>query len=295
MIGKVTMVALALLLSTACVTVPLPTATATSIGIVSEDRELKKDLSDYISGKDGTFGMAVINLNDGRAVMIDEDTQFPAASLYKLLVMYRMYQAMDRGTLHPNDTITIQDEDVIQDEPDDGFAPGDTPTIQQAVEAMVTISSNATALALTREIGGAASVDAAAKELGMTNTDTVDDGLWTTPADVAHFLQLLANQSLVSQQASLQMLNLLLQQTINDRIPALLPSEAAVAHKTGDLDDVRNDAGIVYGPGGRYIIVVMSSGGTPEDEIQAEADLSEMVYARYGAGPAVGSSSPQKP
>ncbi len=291
MIGKVTMVALALLLSTACETVPSSTATATTIGIVTEDRELERELSSHISNQDGTFGMAVINLTDGRGAMVNADARFPAASLYKLLVMYRVYQAMDRGTLHPNDTITIQDEDVFQDEPDGGFLPGDTPTIQQAVEAMITISSNAAALALTREIGGAPSVDAAARELGMTNTETVDDGLMTTPADIAHFLHLLANQSLVSQQASLEMLNLLLQQTVNDRIPALLPAETAVAHKTGELDDTRNDAGIVYGTGGRYVIVVMSMGGTPDDEAQAEAELSKIVYERYGAAPAVRSSS----
>ena len=35
---------------------------------------------------------------------------------------------------------------------------------------------------------------------------------------------------------------------INDRIPAGVSEGIPVAHKTGDLEGVRNDAGIVFAP-----------------------------------------------
>ncbi len=280
--GKAIRVALALALCASCLVAPAPTATAASAGNGPEDRELESSLTDYLSGLDGVCGVAAVNLKDGRTVSIDADSSFPTASMYKLFVMYRVFQALDRGSLSPNDTVTIEEDDVIQDEPDGGFAPDDTPTVSKALEAMITLSSNAAALALTRDIGGWPEVESAARELGMTNTTTVDGDLWSTPSDMAHFFQLLASQSLVGKSASVKMIGLLLQQTVNDRLPALLPPEAAVAHKTGELDDVWNDAGIVYGTGGSYVIVVMSRGGTPEDEIRAEAELSQMVYAQYG-------------
>ena len=280
--GKAIRVALALALCASCLVAPAPTATAASAGNGPEDRELESSLTDHLSGLDGVCGVAAVNLKDGRTVSIDVDSSFPTASMYKLFVMYRVFQALDRGSLSPNDTVTIEEDDVIQDEPDGGFAPGDTPTVSKALEAMITLSSNAAALALTRDIGGWPEVESAARELGMTKTTTVDGDLWSTPSDMAHFFQLLASQSLVGKSASVKMIGLLLQQTVNDRLPALLPPEAAVAHKTGELDDVWNDAGIVYGTGGSYVIVVMSRGGTPEDEIRAEAELSQMVYAQYG-------------
>jgi beta-lactamase class A len=44
------------------------------------------------------------------------------------------------------------------------------------------------------------------------------------------------------------MLNLLLSQKLNERIPALLPPGVPVAHKTGTMpgDGVHNDAGIIF-------------------------------------------------
>ena len=41
-------------------------------------------------------------------------------------------------------------------------------------------------------------------------------------------------------------LGILLQQQLNDRLPRFLPAGVRVAHKTGTLSGVRNDAGIIY-------------------------------------------------
>jgi len=41
-------------------------------------------------------------------------------------------------------------------------------------------------------------------------------------------------------------LGILLQQQLNDRLPRYLPAGVRVAHKTGTLSGVRNDAGIIY-------------------------------------------------
>ncbi len=247
------------------------------------DQHLERELAAILAGRDGSFGVAVVNLGDGRTASINATSIFPAASMYKLLVMYCVFEAIDRGDLSPYDVVTIEDEDVIQDEPDwGGFFPGDTPTVQEALNAMVTVSSNAAGLALTREVGGWGPIESAASKLGMKNTFAADDEFWSTPADMALFFQLLARGYLINHQASIQMIDLLLRQSINDRLPALLPYGAAVAHKTGELDDVRNDGGIVYGRAGWYVMVVMSEGGTPDDQVQVEAELSSLVYHRYG-------------
>jgi beta-lactamase class A len=74
------------------------------------------------------------------------------------------------------------------------------------------------------------------------------------------------------------MFDLLVQQTSNDRLPAMLPAGVIVAHKTGELPGVRNDGGIVRCPGESYIIVVMSRDGDPDEEVEAEANISQMVY-----------------
>jgi len=260
----------------------IPTITMSDFDPVSENARLQQEIEDQTAKLEGEIGVYAVSLSDGRTVSVKADQLFPTASLYKLLVMYRVVQAMESGSISPESTVVIGDDDVLQDEPDEGFALGDTPTVEEALAVMITYSSNAAAMALVGEIGGSTVVQSAAVELGMDNTVEVGDSFYSTPRDIARFFELLARGQLISPSASEKMILILLQQAINDRIPALLPPETPVAHKTGELDDVRNDAGIVYAPAGWYVIVVMSSEGTPDEQVEMEATLSYLVFGEYG-------------
>lgn len=255
-----------------------------SAGLLSprEDPELESQIRNYLDSLDAIYGVAAISLDDGRAAFVNADEAFPTASLYKLLVMYRVLEAVDRGDLAMGTELTVLTADVTQED-STSLSPGDVVTVSDALDCMVTLSSNTAAWVLTRAVGGWGVVSSAANDLGMSSTYLAGEDYWSTPSDIAHFLRLLANRALVSQWASDQMIDLLLRQTSNDRLPAYLPDSAQVAHKTGELEGVRNDAGIVRGPGGRYVIVVMSRGGDPAEQVPAEARISRMVYDRYGS------------
>ncbi len=244
------------------------------------DDGLSAELEDYVAGLDGEYGIAVESLSSGDSVYINSDGEFPTASMYKVLVMYRVMEAVEAGELSLGDTITITEADTVENTEGDGMAGGTSLSIADALHAMIAYSDNSAAYALTRTVGGWGSVEAAASELGMTST-YFDGQFWSSPSDMALFFAQLDNRNLVSADASDYMIDLLLAQTKNDRIPALLPSEAAVAHKTGELPGVRNDGGIVYSPSGDYIIVVMSQ-ADPDEAVNAEAEISQMVYDGLG-------------
>jgi beta-lactamase class A len=74
------------------------------------------------------------------------------------------------------------------------------------------------------------------------------------------------------------MIAILERQTFNDRIPAGLPREVVVAHKTGDITRICHDAGIVYARS-PYVLVVLVRG---LDDIKKSAaliaDISKAVY-----------------
>jgi beta-lactamase class A len=245
------------------------------------DVELQSEIEEHLAGLVGTYGVAVRNLDDGRVVRVNAGERLEAASLYKLLVMYRVFQHIERGELQPGDAITIQEADTPESVAPYDLAAGEVVTVEEALHVMISISSNSAAYALARTVGGWGVVDSAAEEIGMLNTDW-DDGYWSTPEDMMRFFELLADRELVSRDASDRMVELLLEQDINDRIPALLPEEVKVAHKTGELDNVRNDGGIVSTPGGRYVIVVMSYDIDAAEATEAIAEVSRLVYERYG-------------
>lgn len=102
-----------------------------------------------------------------------------------------------------------------------------------------------------------------------TTVDAVSsaDGAYdlTTAADMAHLFEQLLSGTVISQADSADMLTLLSEQQINDRLPADLPPGTKVAHKTGDLDALMHDVGVIYAPHGPIVVVVMTDEITDHD------------------------------
>jgi len=76
------------------------------------------------------------------------------------------------------------------------------------------------------------------------------------------------------------MIKVMLDQKFNEGIPAGLPTDARVAHKTGSITKSYHDAAIVYLPNRKpYVLVVLTRG--IEDEKRANkltADISRTIY-----------------
>jgi beta-lactamase class A len=67
-----------------------------------------------------------------------------------------------------------------------------------------------------------------------------------TPREMNKLLGMIFHGSIVDRAACDAMLDILLQQQLNDRLPRFLPPGTRCAHKTGTLGGYRNDSGIIY-------------------------------------------------
>ena len=56
-----------------------------------------------------------------------------------------------------------------------------------------------------------------------------------------------------------------------------LPAEVTVAHKSGQLPGIRNDAAIVFGPSGPYVLVVLTN--NLWDDATGEAVIARVARA----------------
>jgi hypothetical protein len=75
------------------------------------------------------------------------------------------------------------------------------------------------------------------------------------------------------------MVDLLLAQRVNDRLPAHLPPGTRVAHKTGNLDGIVHDVGIVYAPGAPFVIALLAEDAWDYGPVaEAQAALTRAVY-----------------
>jgi beta-lactamase class A len=243
---------------------------------------------------------------------------FISASLYKLPLMAHIYTLIERGELHLSDTVLLQE--VFWAEGEDGYYDwswvGMTTTVEEALFAVGAYSSNVAAWALAT-LTTWPEVEATARAIGMVDTymyvspyalpnwppvpgngdspeahvtavtfiDTMAAAwgpvMLTTPRDIATFFSGLLAGRVVSVRASWAMIDILSRQAITDRFPQLLPEQAWLAHKTGNLDQVIHDAGIIYAGAGPVIVVGMVEATV--DEWSAITTLQHLALAVYQA------------
>jgi beta-lactamase class A len=209
----------------------------------------------------------------------DADVSFIAASLYKLGILVHVETLVDAGALKYNDTIEIQPEDIT----DDGSyeVAGTVMTVDEALEAMITVSDNGTALEFWRSLGPD-NINATLQKLGLADfhiaIDDNDDNTVTARV-VGQLFTLLAQRKLVSPAASDRMLARLERNQINDRLPAELPPGTVVAHKTGNLGFATHDAGIIYTPSGPRIVVGLTANTDEEEAVHFIGGLGALVYS----------------
>lgn len=242
--------------------------------------DLTRQLDGLISGFAGGAGVWIADPTAATPLYThDPEEQVIAASLYKLGVLAEAERRVDAGELHYNDTITIEPEDITAD---GSFEDAGTElTLDQALEAMITISDNGSALALWHILGGA-NIDATLVKAGVPNFHVAYDDSednWVTPHAVGTFFTLLAKRQLISPAASDRMLARLERQQINNRLPAQLPQGVVIAHKTGNLAGVTHDAGIIYTKTGARVVVAMTWDALDEDADNFIAGIGSLVYS----------------
>jgi beta-lactamase class A len=112
-------------------------------------------------------------------------------------------------------------------------------------------------------------LDVKAAQEGRENT--------ATPRELATMLVALYEGRALKKPAGEELLEML-STPKSSYIPRLLPGDLTIANKPGNLDGVRNDAGIVYVPGRPFVIVVMTS--FAGDGVKAEGSIARMALGR---------------
>lgn len=225
-------------------------------------------------------------LNPAPLYMHDADVVFIAASLYKLGILAHVERLVDAGRLRYADTIEIRPEDITEDGSYE--LAGTVLTIDEALEAMITLSDNGTALALWHSLGPD-NINATLQTLGLAGfhiANDDDDDNTASPRVIGQYFTLLAQRKLVSAAASDRMLARLERNQINDRLPSELPSGTVVAHKTGNLGFVTHDAGIIYTSHGARVVVGMTANTIEEEATHFIGGLGALVYSAVLEPPA---------
>ena len=247
-------------------------------------KNLEEAVSRSLEGSNGTYSIVIKNLKNGQEFYLKDHQLFDAGSLYKLWVMAVSFDQIQKGELKideilSEDVSNLNDKFNISDDQAELTEGVVTLSVGDALKQMITISHNYAALLLTERIK-LSSVNNFLEKNGFkeSKVGTESESPTTTAADIALFFEKLYHGELADKDLTGQMLDLLKNQQLNDKLPKLLPQGILVAHKTGEIDYFSHDAGIVFSPKGDYIIVVLSKTDLPTAAEDRISKISKEVY-----------------
>jgi beta-lactamase class A len=121
--------------------------------------------------------------------------------------------------------------------------------------------------------------------LGWSDAEGSGNDL-TPPDEMARLCEFIEQGVGLSETAREGVLDTMKRQTLNARIPAGVPEGVTIAHKTGSLRGVRNDAGIVYAER-PYVIAIFSKKLADEEGAgRSIVEISRAVWKALGNGSA---------
>lgn len=265
--------------------------------------ELKKSIEAKLADQSGTFAVAFSDLSSNEHLFINEHELFHAASTMKTPVMVEVYKQATAGKFSLKDSIIIKNEffsivdgslySLTPDSDSDTLIYkhlGEKRTIYSLMYDMIIISSNL-ATNLIIDLVDAKNVTKSLREIGAKNIQVlrgVEDGKafaaglnnQVTAYDLMLLFEKIDAEEIVTNEASMGMVDILLDQRFNEIIPAKLPTNVKVAHKTGSITGVQHDSGIVYLPDGKKYVLVLLSKNLPDADagVAVLADISKMIY-----------------
>jgi beta-lactamase class A len=263
--------------------------------------QMEDSVRTIVRGTDAVVGVAILDLTDQRAFYLNADAIYPTASTIKIAVLAELYRQHERGSgAKLGDLYTVSAKDGVG-----------TEGILQAMSAgvaritnrdlallMVSLSDNSATNVLIDRVG-MDNVNAWLAQLGLERTrlrrrmldvKAAQEGRenTSTPRELVTMLRAIHEGRVFGKATTEEFFKMLSTQK-SSYLPRRLPADLMIANKPGNLDAVRNDAGIIFVPGRPFAIAVMTTFAA--DGLEAEESIGRVAHAAWSYFDRVGKSS----
>lgn len=262
---------------------------------------MESSIQSVVRHTDAVIGVAILDLTDQRSLYLNADAVYPTASTIKIAVLAELYRQDERGGAKLADLYTVDEKDSVGGE---GVLPVMTAgvtrlTNRDLAALMVSLSDNSATNVLIDRVG-MDNVNAWLKSLGLEQTrlrrqmmdvTAAREGRenTATPRELVMLLAAVHQGRVFKKQTTDEFMKMLSVPKMS-YIARLLPTDLQTATKPGNLDGVRNDAGIVLCPGRPFAIAVMTT--FAGNDADAEENIARIAHAAWSYFDRVGKSSP---
>jgi N-acyl-D-amino-acid deacylase len=272
---------------------------------------LQSQLESIAAAFKGQVAMLAKNLKTGETAGVQPDLRVRTASVIKLPILAEAFHQVEEGKLRLDQRVLVQGENrvvgsgILRD-----LSPGLDITVEDALTLMIVLSDNSATNAVL-DLIGVEKVNARMASLGLPQTklfkkvfiaapnpseESKRFGLGsTTPAEMVKLLEMIERRQAADAAGCEKMLAILKKQRDRDQIPRYLAGQKVeFALKSGALDALRNDVGLIYTPAGAIALAVFCD-NSPDRRWTADneatltiARLAKAVYDGWvgGAAPA---------
>lgn len=248
-----------------------------------ENAQLDQQVKTQMQGFSGKVSLYAENLQTGASYGLGAEEPTRTASTIKLAIMAECFFEASEGKLKWTEPVKVTEDEkvsgsgLVQD-----FTDGDELPIRDMVDLMIVVSDNTATNLILNRIGGNA-VNARLAQLGFTQirvmrkilgdgknlkphpSGITDEGAkpenkkWgigrSSPREMVRILEMLYRGELVNKAASDEMLAILKRQRDHDCIGRDM-KDVTIASKSGSLDHLRSDVGIIYSKGGPIAMAI---------------------------------------
>lgn len=258
---------------------------------IYQPQSLDSKIQNAIKDFSGRICIYAKNLDTGKDFAFRADEQTRTASTIKLAIMATVFNQVAQGKINWTDEFVLTKQNkqggsgVLSE-----FSDNTKIDLKTAVNLMIVVSDN-TATNLILDKIGADSVNEFMDSLGFKKIRSLRKingggdakinsdarmklfGIGaSSPREMVRLLEMMERGEIVSKEASAEMINILKRQQYKDGIGRALPDTIASASKSGALDRLRNDVGIIYTRQGRIAMAI------------AIDDMPEVAYNEENSG-----------
>lgn len=276
------------------------TSPATDVGIFSD---LKKNISSFLLSEEKKgnlydYSFYFRDQNSGLWFGDHEASGFFPASLFKLPIAIAIYKQgeddpsfLKRRLVYTKEL--AQENNIIQLNAESTLVVGESYTVEDLVEKMLTVSDNGAKDLLISILN----VDYLNKLFDVTSIvdPTATQGYEISSRKYALFLRVLYGSSYLNEDHSELLLGMLSKSTFKEGLVAGIPGNVVMAHKFGvyEFSEVINgservnqqlhDCGVVYHKDNPYIICFMTKGKNQTELFRIISHVSKLVYENQEA------------
>ncbi len=238
-------------------------------------------------------GVYIYDYSTGKTVEINSDETFSTASIIKFPILLNLFCLSKNLEKEGFDPIDLNKKVIFEElhktegsgELQYGKA-GEEYTIDTLAKLMMRNSDNSATNMLIEQTGGINSINSSLRHWGFKKT-TIRNWLpdlegtnVSTPKELATLLYNIDNTAFLPQKSRLKVKEYMSNVKNTSLLKSQIPDNAEIIHKTGDIGKMLGDAGIIYTPEGKKIIMVIMV-KRPHNDYSARDLIQEITKEAY--------------